>query len=379
MNFMAAADRLSRRGFLQGRAAISALTDAVVRHGSDGDATSIDSPEPQKSAAPLQHPGRSDPLVSVRRRAMACEFEVQLAAGGDVQDTDSVLDALDLVESLEDQLTVYRDDSEIIRLNQRAADEAVLVERRMFALLELAARLHRETGGAVDLTSGPLSDVWGFSQRQGRMPNDAEISQALARVGMDHVQFDAERCAIRYRKPGVTVNVNCIGKGYALDRMAELLDANGVQNYLLHGGRSSVLARGSCPGGGRTGWTIGMRHPLRPDVRLAEFHLQNKALGTSGSGTQFFEHAGHRYGHLLDPRTGLPVSGLYTSTVIASTAAEADALSTAFYVMAPVEVEAFCAKRPDIAAFLVRAVEGNGEEIETQAIGLDGSCWTPAF
>ena len=117
--------------------------------------------------------------------------------------------------------------------------------------------------------------------------------------------------------------------------MAELLDTDLVTDYLLHGGSSSVLARGQCPGSEHPGWTIGLPHPLRPGERLAEIDLVDKALGTSGSATQSFEHNGQRYGHLLDPRTGRPVTGIFTATAIASSAAEADALSTAFYVMGP--------------------------------------------
>ncbi len=157
--------------------------------------------------------------------------------------------------------------------------------------------------------------------------------------------------------------------------MAEMLDSiggedgDGVGDYLLHGGRSSVLARGDCPGGGKPGWTIGVPHPLRPGERLTEITLVNQALGTSGSGTQFFEHAGRRYGHLLDPRTGWPAEGIFSATAIAPTAAEADALSTAFYVMGPEKVGRFCAERSDVAAVLVCA--GDREEgVQVWSFGL---------
>lgn len=298
-------------------------------------------------------------LTSIRRRAMACEFEVQLAADRRDGSTERVLAALDLVESLEEQMTIYRADSEVLRINRQAADGPVPVEPRLFAMFQLAERLHRETSCAFDVTSGPLSEVWGFSRRQGRLPSDAEIAAALARVGMEGVVLDARNHSIAFRRPGLSLHLNSIGKGYALDRMAELLDGDRdndgdrVGDYLLHGGRSSVLARGDCPGGGKAGWTIGVPHPLRPGERLTEVTLVNEALGTSGSGTQFFEHAGRRYGHLLDPRTGWPADGVYSATAIAATAAEADALSTAFYILGPAKVERYCAERPEVAAVLV--------------------------
>jgi thiamine biosynthesis lipoprotein len=122
------------------------------------------------------------------------------------------------------------------------------------------------------------------------------------------------------------------------------------------------------------GWTIGLRHPLRPAERLAEFVLRDQALATSGSGTQFFIRRGRRYGHILDPRTGRPAEGLYSATVIAPTAAEADALSTAFYVMGPAEVAMYCAEHSNIAALLVAPGDREGE-IRLFACGLTSDQW----
>lgn len=292
---------------------------------------------------------------------MACEFEVQLAASRDDDSMQHVFAALDLAEELEAQMTVYRGDSEVIRINRCAARQAVRVESRLFDLLRQAERLHFETAGAFDVTTGPLSDAWGFSRREGRTPSDASIAAAREHVGMHHVSLDEQAKTIAFRKAGVSVNFNGIGKGYALDRMAELLALHSVDEYLLHGGKSSVLARGNQPGPGARGWVVGLRHPLRPAERLAEFRLRDQSLSTSGSGTQFFIRRGRRYGHILDPRTGRPAEGLYSATVIAPTAAEADALSTAFYVMGPQEVEKYCATHPEISALLVAPAEREAE------------------
>jgi thiamine biosynthesis lipoprotein len=196
---------------------------------------------------------------------------------------------------------------------------------------------------------------------------------------MRHVVLDAAEQTITFRQPGVSVHLNCIGKGYALDRMAELLAHNFVDDYLLHGGKSSVLARGNQPGavatgGSPAGWSIGLRHPLRPAERLAEFVLRDQALATSGSGTQFFIRRGRRYGHILDPRTGRPAEGQYSATVIAPTAAEADALSTAFYVMGPREVADYCATHPKIGALLVAPAEREGD-VRLFTFGLAENQW----
>jgi len=312
-------------------------------------------------------------VVKLGRRAMACDFEIRLNAGSQQEssDTPAAMAALDLIEQLEAQLTVYRETSEILEINRRAADgrgsEWIEVEPQLFKMLEYADQLYRETNGAFDLTGGPLSKVWGFHDRRGRRPTEKEIETAYERVGWDKVELNRDTQQIRFREPGVEINVNSLGKGYALDRAAELLQQAGVEDYLFHGGRSTLLAHGDRDS--EQGWTVGIRHPLRPQERIARFSLQNQALSTSGSATQSFRHRDRRYGHLIDPRTGWPTEGIYSATVIAPTAMEADALSTAFYVMgadaaeAYVEayVEAYCAARPPLQAMLVLPTRIEGE------------------
>jgi thiamine biosynthesis lipoprotein len=366
----------SRRNFLKGQVD---LRDWRATGHDRGDARRHAPAVSAVDKRPHLPPIAADPsalLVSVRRRAMACEFEVQLAAARDDDSMERVFAALDLVEALESQLSVFRDDSEVARLNRQAAAEPVAVEPRLFALLQEAARLHTETAGALDITSGPLSEAWGFSRREGRVPSDGEVAAARKRVGMQHVVLDEARQTVAFRRPGMAVNLNSIGKGYALDRMAELLHEHFVDDFLLHGGKSSVLARGDQPGGDGAGWTIGLRHPLRPAERLAEIRLRDQSLSTSGSGTQFFIRRGRRYGHILDPRTGRPAEGLFSATVLAPTAAEAEGLSTAFYVMGPESVGEFCAARPEIAALLVGPAKREGD-VRLYAFGLDDDQWQP--
>jgi thiamine biosynthesis lipoprotein len=230
--------------------------------------------------------------------------------------------------------------------------------------------IHRATGGAFDITSGPLSKAWGFFRRAGTMPSDEQIAEAVARVGGGFVELDPQHLTVRFLKPGLEVNVNSIGKGYALDRAADALTEAGIDDFLFHGGQSSVLARGDHAAGQDAGWPVGLRHPMRPEQRIAEFYLRDEALGTSGSGTQFFRHQGRRYGHLLDPRTGHPAEGVYSSTVLAPTAAEADALATAFYVMGPEAALEYCRSRPELGMLLV-CPGARGGALAFHAAGLD--------
>ncbi len=162
---------------------------------------------------------------------------------------------------------------------------------------------------------------------------------------MQHVEFDAARNAVHFDRPGIEFNLGSIGKGYALDRAAEVITAAGVTRFLLHGGNSSIVARGQ--------WQIGLRHPLKPQQPLGEIKLEDCALGTSGSGTQFFLHDGRRYGHILDPRSGRPAEGMLSVTVAATSGAEADALATAFYVLGVDDAIGYCRNHPGISAVLI--------------------------
>jgi len=356
------ADRATnRRQFLTGQAASEALADLATR----GEMGELSPPTANPAAEPY--------LVQLGRRAMACRFEAYLNAGQYPHATQTVLDALDLVDQLEAQMTVYRDSSELANINRLAAQEPVRVERRLFELFTLAAELHRQTCGAFDITSGPLTKVWGFFRRQGALPGDADLTAALAKVGCDKLKLDADADTMHFLAPGMELNLGAIGKGFALDRVAELMLAAGVNDFLWHGGQSSVLARGS-RAGGEEGWLVSLGHPLRPERKLAEIRLRDRALGTSGSGTQFFRHRGKRYGHIIDPRTGQPAEGVFSATVLAPTAAEADALATACYVLGAEQALALCGGRSDLG--LLMLVPGKGSSaVEVVTTGLTEADW----
>jgi thiamine biosynthesis lipoprotein len=250
-------------------------------------------------------------------------------------------------------LSVYRHRSEVSRLNALAATAPLRVESRLFRLLQQSVQLYVATEGAFDITAGPLIKAWGFYHREGRLPTEEALQEALQRVGAQSLQLDADHETVFYSRPGLEINLGAIGKGYALDRCAELLRTAEIDNFMVHGGHSTILAFGKRQRGeSRHGWNVALRHPLRPDRHLAEVLLRNRALATSGSGTQHFYAQGRRYGHILDPRTGQPAAHVVSATVLARNAAEADALSTAFYVMGLEKSRDYCDHHPEVAALL---------------------------
>jgi FAD:protein FMN transferase len=163
------------------------------------------------------------------------------------------------------------------------------------------------------------------------------------------------------------LNLGGIGKGYALDRAGQAMLNEDIGDWLIHGGHSSLLAHGDHNRLG--GWPVGIRNPLFPDRRLATIVLQNCALSSSGSGVQHFRHAGRRYGHILDPRTGWPVEGMLSVTVLAPTAAEADALSTAFFVIGVENARRYCDNHQGIRALLIPPPE-RGRRLEPVNCGI---------
>ena len=299
------------------------------------------------SGAPRRPSCGDDYWIRVHRRAMACRFEITLASqdAGWVPAARAALDEIDLIE---DRLSVFRESSALSLINRCAADEAVELDEALFGLLDTCRELNSATGGAFDITSTPLSRCWGFLQREGCVPSTDAIDAARASVGFDAVALDHGSRTVRFTRRGIELNLGAIGKGYALDRVAAGMRGAGVTDALLSAGRSSLLAIG----GRAAGWFVEVVSTTRTDRPLARVWLRDAALGTSGAGEQFVLADGTRYGHVIDPRTGWPARGVLSASVIASNAADADALSTAFLVGGIDLAERYCADHPNVMALV---------------------------
>jgi thiamine biosynthesis lipoprotein len=313
-------------------------------------------------------------LTTITHRAMAAEFAVILPHC-EAHRTEDAFEALELLDQIEAELTVYRPSSVISQINSTAHRQSVQVSAELFELLQRSLAWSKRTEGAFDITAGPLVKAWGFTQRRGKKPSEQAIAEALDRCGYRHVKLERDTRSVRLEKPGMELNLGAIGKGYALDRLAGELIDRGLKHFLLHGGGSSILARGDQepargdqepargdqkPARGqpepsadedakkagylvaerRRGWAVGLSHPTKPNVRLAGFRLIDEALSTSGSGKQFFHFRGRRYGHVIDPRTGYPAGDMLSLTAVADNATDAEACSTACFVLGSENVQA---------------------------------------
>jgi len=300
--------------------------------------------------AAAEPPGRG-PTLLLRTAAMATDFDILLNPNGPADQVAAASDALELVHGLEQQLTNYRDDSELMLLNRRAASGPIPVATNLFDLLQRAVSISLGTEGAFDPASGALIRLWRGCRREGRLPTPAELSSALERTGCRHVILDAGTQTVRYDRDGVEFHLGAIGKGYAVDGLAEALISRGLTDWLVHGGKSSVRVSGTHAG--HDGWPIGLQNPLLPDRPLLTLLLKDAALSTSGTAVQWFRVGDKRYGHVLDPRTGWPVETMLSVSVIAPDAALADALSTAFFVLGVENALGCCDNFPEVGAILV--------------------------
>lgn len=287
--------------------------------------------------------------LTISRTAMACHFKVVVASEGELEVL-AAQECLDEVDRLESILSIFRPTSEVSLVNFEAAEHPVPVSPELFELLKVCERLHRETEGMFDVTTGALSECWGFQDRKPQLPTDEALASALEHVGFHHVLLKEDR-AVSLRSPGVRINFGGVGKGYALDKGASKLCAQGIGTALLSSGNSSVLAVGDGPDG--AGWLVDIRHPVLKDLRLGTVRLRSCAMGTSGQEEQWFEANGKRYGHIFDPRTGIPVMEVASVSVIADSAARADALTTAVFVGGPELAKRYCSKHEGVVAVML--------------------------
>jgi FAD:protein FMN transferase len=270
-------------------------------------------------------------LFTDSRPAMGSRFTIHLYAR-DAQEASAHFDAaFEEIERIEEALSNYRSSSELSRINREAATAPVTTDPEVFALLQRSLEFSRRSGGAFDITVGPLMRAWGFFRGQGSYPTREALAAARAEVGWQLVTLDVPTHSVRFARHGVELDPGGIGKGYAVDRVAGLLRDAGVTAALIDAGGSSLYAIGAPPG--KPGWLIHVPQPEQREAAVSSIFLRDGSLSTSGNYEKFFRLGGRMYCHIMDPRTGEPVQGMMQTTVIAPSATDTDALSTAMFVL----------------------------------------------
>ena len=297
---------------------------------------------------------------------MATRFEIVLHGGDPSALRAAGEEALDEIDRLEAQLSLYRPGSEVARLNAQAHERAVRVTPGLFRLIERARDLSSATQGTFDITVAPLVRCWGFMGGTGSMPEDAAVQEARALVGMHLLELDADQLTVRFTRPGVMLDFGAIGKGYAVDRATELLREAGVTSALLHGGTSTAFALGRLPNGAL--WKIAVTSPTNESAAqpVAAVELEDESLSVSAVWGRAFRAGGKSYGHIIDPRSGRPAEHARLSAVVLRSATETDALSTAL-LTAPELMPLLIGQRPEMRCLVV---SGSEEAPQIAAHGL---------
>jgi thiamine biosynthesis lipoprotein len=276
--------------------------------------------------------GKTPVRVESSVQAMGTVFQMAVYGSDSIRLKAALEQAAEEAQRLDRMLSNYRPESDWSEVNRQAATRPVRVNPELFALLQASLEYSRRSEGAFDITVGPLMKVWGFYKGSGSMPHRAEIRTALSRIGYRNIELDAASKTVRFRRSGIEIDPGGIGKGYAVDKMVEILKENGLTSGLISAGSSSIYALGNPPSEPR-GWRVTIRHPRDAGKIAAEVFLKNESMSTSGNYEKFFIAGKKVYSHIMDPRTGWPAAkGTLSVSVITPLTLDSEAWTKPFFV-----------------------------------------------
>ena len=302
--------------------------------------------------------------------SMGTTFEVKVVASLlPEQQQEQVREAIqDQLQEIDRKMSTYREASEISRLNRSRETVPQPLSRDTLTVLAEALRISRMTGGAFDITVGPLVNAWGFGPppHPTALPTPAEIERLKLRSGWAKIELDPRTSTIRKREPALYLDLSAIAKGYAVDRLSEVLVEMDLTRHMVElGGEVRTSGRNS----GGDPWRIAIEKPV-PGGRAFQriLPLENLALATSGDYRNFRRVEGGQVSHTIDPRTGRPVRHeLASVSVVATSCMRADGYATALMVLGEDAGYRLAAEQDLAALFLVRTREGSFRERETPA------------
>jgi FAD:protein FMN transferase len=307
---------------------------------------------------------------------MGVEFEAVLYAVDESDAEAALTAAMVRVAELDKKLSDYDLQSELSKLSETSLATAsqaphvsrVMVSDDLWAVLAESQRLSEASSGAFDVTIGPLTKLWRRARRWKELPEPAALAMAQAAVGFQHLKLDAKARTAQLEKVNMRLDLGGIAKGYAADEALKAIKSRGIDRALVRA--SGDIAAGAPPPEER-GWRVGIA-PLDPREAPVRFlSLANCAVSTSGDAHQHLIIEGRRYSHILDPRTGSPVSGRSSVTVIASAGMLADGLATAASVLGPEKALELIKKHPGTELFMVwEDAEGEQRVVESARFPL---------
>jgi FAD:protein FMN transferase len=284
------------------------------------------------AAIPLRG-AADDPLTRYEfaQPHMGTEVRLVLYAAARTAADDAASAAFTRIAALDQALSDYRESSELMQVSRRSGGGPIEVSDELFRVLRAAQQIARESDGAFDVTVGPLSVLWRQARRHGELPDEARLAAARALVGRDKLELDDRRRTVTLTSPGMQLDLGGIAKGFAADEAAAVLARCGIARALIAAGGDIVVRE---PPPGRDGWRIAIASIGGADRPPAGYiTLRNAAVSTSGDAEQFAVIGGVRRSHIIDPRTGLAVTGRSSVTIVAPNGTTSDGLATAVSVI----------------------------------------------
>lgn len=268
--------------------------------------------------------------VSVNKFLMGTKVETTARHAHIVDCKKALVTAYQEMARVEALLSSLETNSEISKINRGAGVAPVVVSKETFAIVQRAKGYSERLNGLFDVSIGPVSDLWGFNgDGDVQVPDQKVLDQQRDLVDFRAIVLDSVQTTIFVRHKGAKIDLGAIAKGYAIDRGVASLKAQGVRHFLLNAG-GDIYVSGMKDA--QTAWRVGVKHPRHLQDLVARFHLKDYAVATSGDYERFKMIAGHRYHHILDPRTGYPGTLSQSATVLAPTAEEADVLATYLFL-----------------------------------------------
>jgi thiamine biosynthesis lipoprotein len=297
---------------------------------------------------------------------MGTLFRIKLYARDEAQAQRAFQAAFARVAALDHTLSDYSADSELSRLSKIAVNHPVHVSDDLYRVLASSQTLSRESDGAFDMTVGPLTHMWRAARRQNRLPDPDAIAQAKAKCGYRHLHLNRSRHTAEFDQPGMQLDAGAIAKGYAADEALRALTNFGITSALV--AASGDLAFSNAPPG-EPGWKIGidsLDSANAPFTRV--LRLSNGAVSTSGSSEQHLDVGGHRYSHIIDPKTGMGITRDLTVTLVARRGIDADSISTAVDVLGTKRGLALVKHHAGASAMIVENDNGHLRYFETRRL-----------
>ncbi|MFH6968909.1 FAD:protein FMN transferase [Flavobacterium sp. FlaQc-28] len=262
---------------------------------------------------------------------MGNNFTITVVAGNAKTGNENINLAIEEIRRIEKLFTTYKEDSQTNLINQNAGIEPVKVDQEVFNLIERATGISKITQGAFDISYGSLDkSLWNFDKTMTSLPNPQTAKKMIHLIDYRNIILDKQNCTVFLKEKGMRIGFGGIGKGYAAEMAKQVLLKNNVHSGIINAS-GDLCAWGLQPNGQK--WTIGVANPDAPNTAFSYMEISNKAVATSGNYEKFVTINGKKYSHTIDPKTGLPITGIKSVTIIASNAEFADAMATPIAVM----------------------------------------------